>query len=105
MAEYVVYLVSNFLATQSDCTIASVGFLILVVIMLLNTKLLFNCYKTISTNLHFLPLCYVRFRMTRAGLKLMQPMQLHWPRASEGPVPWCLGKLFIFSRYSFHSRI
>ena len=60
---------------------------------------------------------------TRAGLKAMQPMQLHWavrlwgsrasggpaplgaprlwgPRASGGPAPWCLGRLFIFVRYS-----
>ena len=44
------------------------------------------------------------FKVSRAGLK---PMQLHcaphlwWPR----PVHWCLGRLFIFSRYPLRSII
>jgi len=41
--------------------------------------------------------------VNRAGLKPMQPMQLHW--ASGVPAPWCLGRLFIFAKYSLLSRI
>jgi len=45
--------------------------------------------------------------MIRAGLKLMQPMQLQYivPRAPGGPALWWLDRFFIFARYSFRSKI
>ena len=39
---------------------------------------------------------------SRAGLKSMQPMQPHWAPRLWGPAPWCLGRLFIFARYTLH---
>jgi len=41
----------------------------------------------------------------KAGLKPMQPMQLHWAPRLWGPAPWCLGRLFMFARYTFRLRI
>jgi len=38
----------------------------------------------------------------RAGLKPMQPMQLHWTPRLWGPTPWWL---FIFARYTKRLRI
>jgi len=43
--------------------------------------------------------------VSRASLKPMQPMQLHWAPHRWGPAQWCLGKLFILPRYSLRSRI
>jgi len=43
--------------------------------------------------------------VVRAGLKPMQPMQLDWALRLWGPPPWCLGRLFIFARYSLRLRI
>jgi len=43
--------------------------------------------------------------VTRAGLKPMQPMQLHWAPRLWGPAPWCLGRLFIFAGYTLCLRI
>jgi len=39
--------------------------------------------------------------LTRAGLK---PMQLHWAPRLWGPAPWCVGRLFIFARYTLRLR-
>jgi len=41
----------------------------------------------------------------RTGLKPMQPMQLHWAPCLWRPAPWCLGRLFIFVRYTLRLRI
>jgi len=41
----------------------------------------------------------------RAGLKPMQPMQLHRAPCLWGPTPWCLGSLFIFVRYTLRLKI
>ena len=43
--------------------------------------------------------------VTRAGLKPMQPMQLHWAPRLCCPAPWCLGRLFIFAGYTLRLRI
>jgi len=37
----------------------------------------------------------------RAGLK---PMRLHWAPRFWDPAPWCLGRLFIFARYTLRLR-
>ena len=44
--------------------------------------------------------CLFSILVYRAGLKPMQPMQLHWAPRLWGPAPWCLGGLLIFSRYT-----
>jgi len=44
-------------------------------------------------------------RIYRAGLNPMQPVQLHWAPRLWGPAPWCLGRLFIFVRYTLRLRI
>jgi len=46
-----------------------------------------------------------KYKQINVGWADLKPMQLHWAGASAGPAPWCLGRFFIFSRYSLHSRI
>jgi len=48
---------------------------------------------------------FVRMGDCRAGLKPMQPMQLHWAPLLWGLAPWCLGRLFSFARYTLRLRI
>jgi len=49
--------------------------------------------------------CVARLTTRRADLNPMQPMQLHWSPRLWGPAPWCLVRLFIFSRYPLRSKI
>jgi len=62
-------------------------------------------FEGIRTVLRHIDLYVLTSSKGRAGLKPMQPMQLHWAPRLWGPAPWCLSRLFIFSKYSLRSRI
>jgi len=54
---------------------------------------------------YVLPCMHHNYGATRAGLKPMQPMQLHWAPRLCGTASLYLGRLFIFDRYILPLRI